>query len=95
VIIPTPEADTTPSEWMFVCGVKADYAQLHEYMTKNGVDIRPFFYDIGRHAHLSDVQHSTMELTHSFFMLPSYPDLTTRQIETVCSNIITFLHERT
>ena len=61
-------------------------------MAKNGVDILPFFYDIGRHAHLLDVKHSTLNLTHTFFMLPSYPDLTVKQIQLVCSNIINFLH---
>ena len=94
VIVPTPEVDTNPSEWMFVCGIKADYSKLHDYMSKNGIDIRPFFYDIGRHAHLSDVKHSSMNLTHTYFMLPSYPDLTIEQIQTVCSNIIMFLQNQ-
>jgi perosamine synthetase len=88
VVLPMPEADTTPSEWMFVCGVKADYAQLHEYMAKHGVDIRPFFYGITKHTHLHHIDCPTMPLEYTYIMLPSYPDLTVDQITKVCSILL-------
>jgi perosamine synthetase len=91
VVMPIPEDETVPSEWMFVCGIQAEYSTLYGYMSKNGVDVRPFFYDIGKHSHLSEVAHSTMDLKYSFFMLPSYPDLTKEQIHTICGHILTFV----
>jgi perosamine synthetase len=95
IVVPVSDADTTPSEWMFVCGVNADYSKLFEHMITNGVDIRPFFYDIGRHAHLSNVKHLILNLSRSFVMLPSYPDLTEQQIHTICSTIIHYLQTNT
>ena len=90
VVTPVSELDTEPSEWMFVCGVKAEYPQLLEYMAKEGVDIRPFFYDIGKHEHLKHISHSWMTLDHTFIMLPSYPDLTSKQIQRVCDALVSY-----
>jgi perosamine synthetase len=91
VIFPKIEEGTTPSEWMFVCGAVIDYKELDTHMKKHGIDIRPFFYDINRHAHLAHIKCRPLHLTHTFFMLPSYPDLTIEQITRVCSTLIEFL----
>jgi dTDP-4-amino-4,6-dideoxygalactose transaminase len=91
VVVPVIEPDTAPSEWMFVCGVKGRYVDVQSYMAANGVDIRPFFYDIGRHCHLQNIAHSPMSLDYTYFMLPSYPDLTGAQIQHVCDTLITYV----
>ena len=93
-VIPPTEADTVASEWMFICGVDADYAKLEEYMKANGVDIRPFFYDIRRHKHLAHVETARLELTHSYIMLPSYPDLTLEQVRNICDILCAFTKHR-
>ena len=91
VVVPVVESGTAPSEWMFVCGVKGAYADVQSHMTANGVDIRPFFYDIGRHRHLQDIAHTPMTLDYTYFMLPSYPDLTEAQLQHVCDTLIAYV----
>jgi dTDP-4-amino-4,6-dideoxygalactose transaminase len=88
VTLPKAEEGTMESEWMFVCGVNAEYKDLEAYMKENGVDIRPFFYDIKRHAHLSHIEGPAMDLDRCFCMLPSYPDLTVEQIEKICGHLL-------
>jgi perosamine synthetase len=90
VVIPPTEADTTPSEWMFVCGVVGDYKDVDAHMKAKGVDIRPFFYDIHRHQHLADVECEPMALLHTYIMLPSYPNLTLEQVRTICDSLRDF-----
>jgi perosamine synthetase len=91
VIIPVSEENTIPSEWMFVCGATIDYKQLESYMKNNGVDIRPFFYNITAHSHLANIHCESIPLKYSYFMLPSSPDLSTEQITHVCNTLIDFL----
>jgi perosamine synthetase len=91
VVLPKIDPDTVPSEWMFVCGIDAEYRDVDAHMKANGVDVRPFFYDIRRHAHLADVVCDTMTLTRSYIMLPSYPDLTTKQVRHICDALIAFI----
>ena len=90
VTLPKGEEGTAESEWMFVCGINTEYKALETYMKENGVDIRPFFYDIKRHAHLSHIEAPVMALEKCFFMLPSYPDLTVEQIEKICDHIVRY-----
>lgn len=92
VIIPEAEPGTVQSEWMFVCGIPdIQYADMERHMTSNGIDIRPFFYDITVHKHLENVPRTTLSTNVTYFMLPSYPDLTDQQIDSVCKNISVFL----
>jgi perosamine synthetase len=97
VILPASEENTIPSEWMFVCGAVTDYKQLETYMKEKGIDIRPFFYDITAHSHLTNIPRNPLILGHSYFMLPSYPDLTNAQIDYICNTITEFLttHQKT
>lgn len=91
VVLPKSEEDTIESEWMFVCGIDTDYKRLETFMKENGVDIRPFFYDIKKHAHLSHIVCSDMILSVSFFMLPSFPDIKKEEIEKICSCLINYI----
>jgi dTDP-4-amino-4,6-dideoxygalactose transaminase len=90
VTLPKAEDDTVESEWMFVCGINVEYKALETYMKGNGVDIRPFFYDIKRHAHLAHIEAPTMAVDGCFCMLPSYPDLSTEQIEKICAHLLRY-----
>ena len=92
VVIPRTEERTSPSEWMFVCGLKnIQYEGLEEYMKSYGIDIRPFFYDISVHTHLKGIQ-SQQILTNdiTYFMLPSFPDLPLEKVEYICKTLIGF-----
>ena len=89
VIIPQTEDQTTPSEWMFVCGLKnIRYEDLEAYMKTHGVDIRPFFYDISVHGHLKDIQARILLSDITYFMLPSHPDLTKKQVDYICETLL-------
>jgi perosamine synthetase len=88
VVLPQSEPNTVPSEWMFVCGVEAPYATIDAHMKARGIDVRPFFYDIRVHAHLAHIECATLELASTtFFMLPSYPDLTLEQVRRICDAV--------
>lgn len=92
VCIPKYEEDTTPSEWMFVCGVKdIKYDEFETYMKSNNIDVRPFFYDISVHKHLNDIPRSVLNTNITYFMLPSYPDLEDCQVKHICETILRFI----
>ena len=89
VIVPQAEDRTTSSEWMFICGLKdIRYEELEAYMKAHNVDIRPFFYDISVHGHLKDIKTTAPFTTDvTYFMLPSYPDLTLDEVRYVCQTL--------
>ena len=92
VIIPRMEDHTTPSEWMFVCGLKnTQYKDLEVYMKSQGIDIRPFFYEISVHSHLNDIQsQQSLRTDITYFMLPSFPDLPLEKVKYICETVIRF-----
>jgi len=95
VIVPQTEDRTVSSEWMFVCGIKnTNYKELELYMKDNGVDIRPFFYDINRHSHLKHIYRNPIDLVYTYIMLPSYPDLTVQQLHLICNSIINYIMKK-
>lgn len=77
------EENTNAADWMFIIGLEKPYKEVHDHMTKNNIDIRPFFYDIQTHEHLSCVPRKILSLQYSYIMLPSYPDLSNEDIEKI------------
>ena len=87
-VIPRVEEGTVPSEWMFVCGLKdIRYEELEAYMKSYAIDIRPFFYDISVHTHLNNIRARPLGGDVTYFMLPSYPDLTLEQVKHICQTV--------
>lgn len=73
------EENTKVSKWMYCIIIKdIDYDELDNYMTTNGISIRPFFYDLRRHAHLKDLNYKypNLDIFNYGVFLPSYPELT-------------------
>jgi perosamine synthetase len=98
VILPSVETNTVQSNWMFVCGIpgKRSFETFEAYMKSKGVDVRPFFYDIQVHTHLTNVKREVFQLdTVSYVMLPSYPDLTFSQIDIITDAVLSFLSSNT
>jgi perosamine synthetase len=94
VILPTEETNTVQSNWMFVCGIPGNrtFETFEVYMKSKGVDVRPFFYDIQVHKHLAKVKREVFQLRDvSYVMLPSYPDLTFSQIDTITDAVLSFI----
>lgn len=82
LIFAKEEENTQKAMWMMCVGIRGkSYDEVESYMRSKGIDIRPFFYDIQEHAHYNDVPRQKLDLSYTFFMLPSYPDLTQTQIE--------------
>ena len=54
-----------------------DFKDFESYMNENLIQIRPFFYDIRKHKHLSDVkvEFEECDIVKNGVMLPSYPGL--------------------
>lgn len=82
------EEGTEHSTWMF--GVKLDscvnisYSQIEYFFKNHGIEIRPMFYSICDHNHLSHLPgnyYVADELHNSCFILPSFPELKNSEIE--------------
>jgi perosamine synthetase len=73
------EEHTEHSKWMFSVFIKdIEFQKFETFMIENHIQVRPLFYDIRSHAHLSDIQMADDSILpiQSGCMLPSYPELT-------------------
>lgn len=73
------EANTTRSLWMYSILIpNLDYKSLEKFMEERQIQIRPCFYDLRVHDHLTclDIKYKPLENAKDCIMLPSYPDLT-------------------
>lgn len=91
VVFPEVENNTESSEWMFICGIKGVYKDIEAHMKEAGVDIRPFFYDINVHSHLSSITRIPVHNENTYIMLPSYPDLSDAQLHHICTRLVEFI----
>ncbi len=81
------EEGTSRAHWMFALRIpnNSSYDQFNQYMSAQGIDVRPLFYPIGHHEHLKTVK--TLEsqwprrLNQECAMLPSSPTLTLKEQE--------------
>ena len=91
------EAGTQSTHWIFALRIVGNTKTVDEtaaFFDANGIDVRPFFYPIHAHAHLSglhgdndDNDAVSVLLNKEIIMVPSSPDMTLdeqrRVIETV------------
>lgn len=83
LMYPEQEVYTQSAPWMFICGIKKPYEEIYSIFQKQNIDIRPFFFDIHSHSHLTHFHREEMKLDCTFIMLPSYPDLEEEQIQRI------------
>jgi perosamine synthetase len=81
------------ADWMFCLRIEGNesFQKVYDFCKGHGVDIRPFFYPIGAHGHLVDlnVEDELAETLHrECIILPSFPSLTDDNIKYI-TNIIT------
>lgn len=72
------EENTINSKWMFCMIIKdINYDHFENYMTNNGISIRPLFYDLRHHKHLKNLNYKYDEVNifNNGLFLPSYPEL--------------------
>jgi perosamine synthetase len=85
------EDDTVHSNWMMgvrLMNMKKSYNHLEKYFKSKGIEIRPMFYPMSKHEYLKNVEDVTKEaiasvLSEECFVLPSYPELTNKQVEKI------------
>jgi perosamine synthetase len=94
----TTEPNTEHSCWMYAIILPTKpFERVEQFMKDNGIEIRPFFYDIHRHRHLLDIHHPfdsslSQHATNYCILLPSYPELTKEEQKFICHQLQYFLH---
>jgi len=89
VLLQASEDGTAPANWMMGVRVvgNSGYAAAESFMKERGVEIRPMFPPITRHAHLRAVRTTGTAvaeiLYRECFLIPSYPDLSVAEQMTV------------
>ena len=91
------EEGTESSDWIFsvrLVGNKMTIEETTRFFNDNGVDIRPFFYPINAHDHLSDFAGNdpiAILLNKEVIMIPSSPTITEEEQQKVVNIIRLFL----
>ena len=79
------EDNTRHSQWMYGINIPSKtFYETEKYLKENGIEIRPVFYDIHCHSHLTNIKNifdstETNKVVNSSFMLPSFPTLSDEQ----------------
>ena len=85
------EKDTEHSKWIFsLLTYNFDYDHFEKYMNEKNIQIRPLFYDIYSHPHLSNIKNNFDKININGFMLPSYPELSKIQQDYIFNCIIEY-----
>jgi dTDP-4-amino-4,6-dideoxygalactose transaminase/ribosomal protein S18 acetylase RimI-like enzyme len=75
------ENNTESTNWIFGIRIIDNLLSIKdtfEYFKENNIDIRPFFYPINKHKHLSDIEFNDENayiLNREIIMIPSSPNL--------------------
>jgi|GEM_PF-984935 len=93
------EEGTKHSNWMFGIRIKGNvsYNKAEKYFTDCGVEIRPMFYDIDYHKHISISKDNRktkngLLLNDEVIILPSYPTLTLDELQYICNCIKNYVN---
>lgn len=76
------EENTESANWIFgirLINNNLSIKDTFNYFKENNVDIRPFFYPINKHKHLSDIKFKDeipFKLNREIIMIPSSPNIT-------------------
>ena len=90
------DEDTTPANWIFAIRIPNNpnhIPETTEFFKQHNVDIRPFFYPIHRHQHLSSLASDPIAetLNREVIMIPSSPSLTPKQQYQIVNTVIQYL----
>ena len=91
------EMNTENSHWIFALRIVGNTRSIDETSTffkDNGIDIRPFFYPINKHGHLSSIENTdevSTILNNEIIMIPSSPSITIEQQQKVVDTIGQFI----
>jgi hypothetical protein len=90
------EYNTENAHWIFalrIIGNNKSIEETTEFFKTNNVDIRPFFYPINKHGHLSCIENNdeiSLILNKEIIMIPSSPSITIDEQQKVIDVISRF-----
>jgi perosamine synthetase len=91
------EDNTQNANWIFALRIVDNNKTIDETITffrNNNIDIRPFFYPINKHVHLTELENTddiSNVLNTEIIMIPSSPHITYEEQKKVVNIIINFL----
>jgi len=91
------EENTKNADWIFSLRIVNNSFSIDEtfnFFKENNIDIRPFFYPINSHEHLSDIKtddNVSIILNKEVLMIPSSPKITYLEQEIVINTIEKFI----
>ena len=91
------EQDTRHSNWMMgIRIINNHYEKCRQFAHENGFDVRPMFFPISKHQHLTHIrsvggEYCANMLKNEVVMLPSYPDLTCDQVRHIADSILRYV----
>jgi len=96
------EAGTQSTHWIFalrIVGNTKTVDQTAAFFDANGIDVRPFFYPIHAHAHLSGLHGDndadnavSVRMNQEIIMVPSSPGMTLDEQRRVIDAVYTFIY---
>lgn len=94
------EDNTQNAHWIFavrIIGNNKSIEETTEFFKSNNIDIRPFFYPINKHGHLTSIENNdeiSLLLNKEIIMIPSSPTITIEQQKQVVDVIELFLKNK-
>jgi perosamine synthetase len=91
------EENTENANWIFAIRIVGNTKTIEEttnFFKDNNVDIRPFFYPINSHKHLSSIKNEdgiSYMLNREIIMIPSSPSITMEEQQQVVDVVFKFL----
>lgn len=92
------ENDTKSANWIYTLRIpNSNYNDTQTFLHDKGIEIRPFFYPLHMHTHLSSFSpdENAIQLHKESFMIPSSPYLTINEIHYVidCINELSLTYQ--
>jgi perosamine synthetase len=91
------EPETEMANWMYCIIIpNLDFNNFEKFMSYNNIQIRPFFYDVHSHEHLTKLKKNDNieHITKCGVMLPSYPELTLEEQKYIINSISEYLETK-
>jgi len=101
IMFQSPEVDTEPTNWMVGIRIlgNTSYARIERFLKDKDIETRPFFYPLSYHTHLKNLlgrhpQSAAERLSRECVLLPSYPELSEKQIKYICDSILEYVERK-
>lgn len=93
------ESNTESADWIFAIRIIANTKSIEEtaiFFKINNIDIRPFFYPINNHGHLTSIENNdevSLLLNKEIIMIPSSPNITIEEQKLVVDVVNKFVRQ--